>query len=140
MKLFLIVLLVFVVALSGCATGCAGKHSITNLKVEPSSPCLETYVNNCNGGVLTLTNHCGEVVMIGDFEVLPRDETEEGKYRSYSIELVRDETGAVRVEKTKGNYAAYLPDYDFLEIDGFIGDKKITLSYVKAKNRIQLPI
>jgi hypothetical protein len=44
--------------------GCFGKTAILDLKVEPQTECLEIAVNNCNGGILEVSNACAEMLVL----------------------------------------------------------------------------
>ncbi|MFH1587563.1 MAG: hypothetical protein ABID38_06935 [Candidatus Diapherotrites archaeon] len=113
---------------SGCMDGCGWKDSyITDLRVEPSIPCLSVSVNNCNGGVLEIINDCDENFEIGDALI----------YSNYNdaIEIVRNPKGQTLVMESNGNYTSYVPDEDiFLSANGNIGEKIISISYVKKNN------
>ncbi len=52
--------------------GCRGKSSIVSIVVKPRINCLSIRANNCNGGVIEITNDCSEDLWIGKLRFSPR--------------------------------------------------------------------
>lgn len=105
-------------------TGCLGKSTIKDVKIEPPVECLKLRANNCNGGVLGIENRCSEDLEIGG-KIIYAD--------SYKlVEFVRDQEGKKFVIEPPGNFDSYNPeDEDLLSVNGTLGEKEVTISYVK---------
>lgn len=106
--------------------GCFGKTAILELRVEPVHECLEIEVNNCNGGVLEVSNTCGEMLVLTHITIHPGE-------RHVSLDL--DTEDGVYVLKPSGsNFSEYVPAEDeFVEIWGWLGAKEVKISFVKTK-------
>jgi len=105
--------------------GCFGKAIIKDLNVRPRIRCLSVGVNNCNGGIIEISNKCEEEFIIGDTKI---------KNDGYAyFELSRDNNNNVYINQPGNNCARYKPAIDDqLSITGFVGDKSVTISYTKT--------
>lgn len=113
----------------GCAPmgGCLGKSIIKDLKVEPAIDCLTIEVNNCNGGVLEVTNSCDETFVLGGVEITPQE-------YNVSLDVLGKEGGLWVLTRTASNSSVYIPEEDeLIEPVGTLGDQRITVSYTKTK-------
>ena len=105
-------------------TGCLGKSGIKDISVEPTIECLELRANNCNGGVLGISNNCNFDLQIDDVIISP------DTYKN--IELTRNKDGKVVVVEPKGNFDSYNPqNEELLDVSATLGDQIITISYLK---------
>ena len=105
--------------------GCFGVNKIRNLRVEPEIGCLKITTNNCNGGILEISNDCKEAVSIGD-QILPPEKY----YYSY---WMKDENGnIVEGSDETGKYFYPLED-ESIVVNGRAGDKEFTVSYTRTK-------
>lgn len=141
MKRRMFVLGMVVLALAGCVIrdspapgcrqtigigmgGCEGKTAILDLVVEPQPECLQITANNCNGGVLTISNGCDEALALGGVTVGP---AERGTF-----DIVEAEGGWALVD-TPGNFAVTIPTADvFVELSGDLGGQPISVSFTKT--------
>jgi hypothetical protein len=106
--------------------GCFGKAVILDLKVEPHSECLEITVNNCNGGVLEVSNSCAEILFLNQITVHPGE-------RHVVLDL-ENQNGGYVLRSTDGNFSAHVPSEDELvEIRGLLGPLEIKISFLKTK-------
>jgi len=115
--------------LFGCSMigGCFGKSVIKDLKVEPAIDCLTIEVNNCNGGVLEVTNNCDETFVLGGFEIRPHE-------YCLGLDVSGKEDGLWVLTKIASNFSVYIPEEDELvELVGSLGNQKIRVSYIKTK-------
>lgn len=107
--------------------GCLGKSIIKDLKVEPAIDCLTIEVNNCNGGVLEVTNSCDETFVLGGVEITPQE-------YNVSLDVLGKEGGLWVLTRTASNSSVYIPEEDeLIEPVGTLGDQRITVSYTKTK-------
>jgi hypothetical protein len=106
--------------------GCLGKTAILDLEVEPENECLEITVNNCNGGVLEVSNLCREIFALSSVTVHPSE-------RHVSLDLDRQDGEYVLVP-TDGNFSDYIPEKDeSVEIWGLLGGQEVRISFVKTR-------
>jgi hypothetical protein len=106
--------------------GCFGKTAILDLKVEPQLECLEITVNNCNGGILEVSNACTQMLVLGHITVEP-GETNVG------LDLDR-QNGEYVFKSSDSNFSEYAPSEDeFVEIRGLLGAQEVRISFVKTK-------
>ena len=131
-SVLLAVSMIFVILISGCVNlfsdihGCFGENEILDLNINPKFACLSIRANNCNDGVLEITNNCDQKVKIGDLDIPKGD---------FSFELLKDEVGNVYINYTRGNYATYNPkNNETLSINGFVGESQFHLSYLKTSS------
>ena len=109
------------------AGGCFGKSLILNLSVSLDIPCLYIVVNNCNGGIIGISNSCNEILDIGGIKIYSGS-------RYVGLDVSEKINGTYLFGETEGNFANYIPENnEFIEISGNIGDDNITISFVKTK-------
>ena len=115
--------------LFGCAPtgGCFGKSVITDLKVEPAIDCLTIEVNNCNGGILEVSNNCDEPFVLGGVEIGPSE-------YNVGLDVLGKEDGLYLLTVTYSNFSDYIPqENELIELVGTLGDQKVRVSYIKTK-------
>jgi hypothetical protein len=106
--------------------GCFGKTAIVDLTVEPQTECLEIAVNNCNGGILELSNSCAEMLILDRITVHPGES-------NVGLDLDR-QNGEYVLNSTDSNFSEYVPSEDeFVEIRGLLGAQEVKISFVKTK-------
>ncbi len=106
--------------------GCFGTTAILNLRVEPDMDCLEIRVNNCNGGVLQVSNACQDSIVLAQIEIGPGD-----RYVTLDVDK---QNGEYVLRHAHGNFSEYIPSEDaFVEIRGMLGRQEVTISFVKTK-------
>jgi hypothetical protein len=106
--------------------GCFGKTAILELKVEPQTECLEITVNNCNGGVLEVSNTCAEMLVLDQLTVHPGE-------RHVGLDLDR-QNGEYVLKPSDSNFSDYVPSEDaFVEIRGLLGAQEVKISFIKTK-------
>ncbi len=106
--------------------GCFGKTAILDLKVEPQTECLEITVNNCNGGILEVSNSCAEMLVLDQITVHPGES-------HVGLDLDR-QNGEYVFKSSDSNFSEYLPSEDeFVEIRGLLGAQEVKISFVKTK-------
>jgi hypothetical protein len=106
--------------------GCFGKTAILDLKVEPEIECLEISVNNCNGGILEISNTCAEMLVLSQVTIHPRE---------FNVALdLNKEDGEYVLKPTDSNFSAYVPlEDEFVEIYGMLGGLEVKISFLKTK-------
>ncbi len=144
--LLLFILLLLLASLAGCVCtkdspapgcreywgipprgGCWGKSAIIDLKVEPAIDCLKIEVNNCNGGILEVSNSCDEPFALGGVEIEPSE-------YSVGLDVLRKEDGLYLLTRTNSNFSDYIPEEDeLIELVGTLGGQEIRVSYIKTK-------
>jgi hypothetical protein len=106
--------------------GCFGRTAILDLKVEPPTQCLEITVNNCNGGVLEVSNSCAEMLVLGQIAVQPGD-----LHRGLDLDK---QNGEYVLKPSDSNFSQYVPlEDEFVEIRGLLGAQEVKISFVKTK-------
>ena len=106
--------------------GCFGKTAILDLKVEPQNECLEITVNNCNGGILEVSNSCAEMLVLDQITVHPGES-------HVGLDLDR-QNGEYVFKSSDSNFSEYVPSEDeFVEIRGLLGAQEVKISFVKTK-------
>jgi hypothetical protein len=106
--------------------GCFGKTAILDLQVEPENKCLEITVNNCNGGVLEISNACREIFVLSSVTVHPSE-------RHVSLDLDKQD-GEYVLTPTEGNFSDYVPlEDESVEIWGMLGGQEVKISFVKTR-------
>jgi hypothetical protein len=106
--------------------GCFGKTAILDLKVEPQTECLEIAVNNCNGGILEVSNACAEMLVLNQITVHPGE-------RHVGLDLDRQNDEYV-FKSSGSNFSEYVPSEDeFVEIRGMLGAQEVKISFLKTK-------
>ena len=107
--------------------GCFGKSIIKDLKVEPPIDCLAIEVNNCNGGILGVSNSCSETFVLGGVEIGPSE-------YNVGLDVLDQEDGRYLLTRTASNFSDYIPEEDeLIELVGTLGEQKIRVSYTKTK-------
>jgi hypothetical protein len=110
----------------GCAPmgGCFGKTVIQDLEVT-GPDCLIVAVNNCNGGVLEMTNNCSESFLLGNEEVPPAG--------SASFDLRQTSDGVIELIEISSNFSDFIPESNqFIEMSGKLGDISVEISFIKT--------
>ena len=106
--------------------GCFGETAILDLEVEPQIECLEIAVNNCNGGVLEVSNSCAEMLVLDQITVHPGE-------LHVGLDLDR-QNGVYVLKSSDSNFSQYVPAEDeFVEIRGLLGAQEVKISFVKTK-------
>jgi hypothetical protein len=106
--------------------GCFGTTAILDLKVEPEIDCLEITVNNCNGGVLEVSNTCAEILFLHQITVHPGE-------RNVGLDLDKQD-GEYMLVPSADNFSDHLPIEDELvTIQGMLGAQDVKISFVKTK-------
>jgi len=78
--------------------GCFGKTVIMDLEVEPAIDCLTIEVNNCNGGVLEVSNSCDEPLVLGGVEITPQE-------YNVALDVLGKEDGRYLLTATYSNFS-----------------------------------
>jgi hypothetical protein len=105
--------------------GCFGKTAIIDLRVEPEMECLQISVNNCNGGVLEVSNSCADVLVLSRVTIHPGE-------RNVALDLDR-ENGEHFLKPTDSNFSEYLPPEDEpVEILGTMGALEVRITFTKT--------
>ena len=108
--------------------GCFGKSVIMNLSVSPATACLAVDTNNCNGGVLDISNGCPNDLTIDNITVPAGT-----RYVGVDVEKLAD--GTYRPVPLEGNVAVYVPEMmEHVTIGGVMGQKPIVVSFIKTGN------
>jgi len=106
--------------------GCGGTTAILELQVVPTQDCLTIEVNNCNGGVLEVTNRCTETLILGGVEI-----GADGHHVSLDV-LEKQEDSYLLIENYS-NFSNYLPAQDeAITVLGSLGDRPIQVTFVKT--------
>lgn len=107
--------------------GCFGKTLIFDLNVNPRVECLSIDINNCNGGILVISNLCNESFVTGNIEIKPQD-----KY--VGLDVLKDEINKYSLIYSDGNFARYIPKQnEKINIIGVLGNQTIEISFIKTK-------
>ena len=107
--------------------GCFGKSAIKDLKVEPSLDCVTIEVNNCNGGVLDVSNRCSQPLILGGIQIRPSD------FAILDIKIQQKDSYNTLTRVTS-NFSKYIPEKDeLIQVTGKLGNQDIKLRYVKTK-------
>jgi hypothetical protein len=107
--------------------GCAGTTAILDLQVEPVLDCLVVEVNNCNGGVLEVTNRCTETLVLGGVEIEPDE-------YSVSLDVLEKQEDSYLLIENYSNFSDYLPAQDeAVTVLGTLGDRPIRVTFIKTK-------
>ncbi|HUW94834.1 MAG TPA: hypothetical protein VMW58_03540 [Anaerolineae bacterium] len=106
--------------------GCFGTTAILDLKVEPQTDCLEITVNNCNGGILEVSNTCAEMLALNQITIHPGE-------RHVGLDLDRQNGEHVLIS-VDSNFSEYIPEEaELVEIQGMLGGREVRISFVKTK-------
>jgi len=107
--------------------GCFGKSVVMDLTVEPLIECLSIEANNCNGGILEVSNACDEVFVLGGMDVGPGEQ-------NVGLDVVGEEDGSHVLSRTASNFSNYLPEEnEAIELMGALGDREVRVSFTKTK-------
>ncbi len=107
--------------------GCFGKTVIMDLEVEPAIDCLTIEVNNCNGGILEVSNLCNESFVLGGIEIKSQD-------RNVGLDVLGKEDGRYLLTVTYSNFSDYIPqENEEIELVGTLGDQEERVSFIKTK-------
>jgi hypothetical protein len=106
--------------------GCSGKTAIINLNIEPKPECIKIEVNNCNGGVLEISNRCTVPLVIGGISIAPQE-----LHASLDIESNKD--GRCTLIRTSTNFSRYIPAAnEKIDLSGKLGEQAIRVSFTKT--------
>jgi hypothetical protein len=106
--------------------GCFGTTAILDLEVEPQLECLEITVNNCNGGILEVSNTCAEALALGQIAIHPGE-----RYVGLDVDRQNGQHVLITVDS---NFSLYVPEEDeFVEIQGMLGGREVRISFLKTK-------
>ena len=106
--------------------GCLGTTAILDLKVEPEQECLEITVNNCNGGIVEVSNSCAQILILKQVTIHPSE-------RNVGLDVER-QNGEYILVPTDSNFSDYIPaENEFVEITGMLGAEEVKISFVKTK-------
>ncbi|MCK5213671.1 MAG: hypothetical protein KAQ74_07045 [Dehalococcoidia bacterium] len=106
--------------------GCNGKSAILDLVVEPELDGILIEVNNCNGGIIEITNDSGNTLIIGGIRI---DSSE----HHVGLDVVGEENGSYVLQRTCSNFSEYVPEEDEkIEVVGKLGQQELRVSYVKT--------
>jgi len=107
--------------------GCFGKTVIMDLEVEPAMDCLTIEVNNCNGGVLEVSNSCDETFVLGGVEITPQE-------YNVGLDVLGKEDGGYLLTVTYSNFSEYIPqENEEIELVGTLGNQEERVSFIKTK-------
>jgi hypothetical protein len=107
--------------------GCAGTTAILDLQVEPALDCLAIEVNNCNGGVLEVTNRCSETLVLGGVEIAPEES-------NVSLDVLEKQGDSYLLIENYSNFSDYLPAQDeMVTVLGALGDRPIRVTFIRTK-------
>jgi hypothetical protein len=107
--------------------GCFGKNAIIDLTVEPEIDGIDIEVNNCNGGVLEVTNRSDIPLVLVEAEIAPEE-----VYVTFDV--LCDENGNPVLKRISSNYSEYIPEKDmYVEINGKLGTQDILITFTKTK-------
>ena len=110
--------------------GCFGKSVITDFRIiTPIPSCLSIGTNNCNGGVLEISNSCNESLVLGEVKIEPSE-------RYVGLDISNKEGGRYLLNRTEGNFAKYIPQNDEqIVVFGMLGmDWPVEIQFTKTKN------
>jgi hypothetical protein len=106
--------------------GCFGKSVITDLKVEPELDDLVIEVNNCNGGILEVTNGYDESFLLGGVEI-------DALEHCVGLDVLGEVDGRYLLKRTDSNFSDYVPEEDeMIQLTGTLGEQELRISYVKT--------
>ena len=106
--------------------GCFGTTAILDLKVEPQLECLEITVNNCNGGILEVSNTCAEMLALSQITIHPGE-----RHVGLDVDKQNGEHVLIMVDS---NFSLYVPEEDQLvELQGMLGAQEVKISFLKTK-------
>lgn len=106
--------------------GCFGTTAILDLEVEPEHGCLEITFNNCNGGILEVSNSCAEILFLRQVTVHPSE-------RNVGLD-VEKQNGEYILVPTDSNFSHYIPtENEFVEVTGMLGGEEVKISFLKTK-------
>ena len=107
--------------------GCFGKSAILELRVQPAVDCIRIEVNNCNGGVLEVTNLCQQPFTLGGIEISPSD---------HAVLEVRgrQQDGSYTLTRGTSNFSQYIPEKnELITVSGKLGNQEVKVTYIKTK-------
>ena len=106
--------------------GCFGTTAIIDLKVVPENECLEIAVNNCNGGVVEVSNFCAQILILKQVTIHPSE-------RNVGLDVER-QNGEYALKPTDSNFSDYIPaENEFVEVTGMLGGEEVKISFLKTK-------
>jgi hypothetical protein len=106
--------------------GCFGTTAILDLEMEPQLECLEITVNNCNGGILEVSNTCTETLALGQIAIQPG-----ARYVGLDVDKQNGQHVLVSVDS---NFSRYIPEgAELVVIQGMLGGREVRISFVKTK-------
>ena len=106
--------------------GCNGKSAILDLVVEPEPDGILIEVNNCNGGILEVTNDCEDAFIIGGITI-------DASERHVGLDVVGEEGGGHVLTRSGSNFSDYVPEIDErIELMGTLREQEVRVSYIKT--------
>jgi len=106
--------------------GCFGTTAILDLKVEPQLECLEITANNCNGGILEVSNTCAEMLALSQITIHPGE-----RHVGLDVDKQNGEHVLIMVDSI---FSLYVPEEDELvELQGMLGAQEVRISFIKTK-------
>jgi hypothetical protein len=106
--------------------GCFGTTAILDLKVVPENECLEIAVNNCNGGVVEVSNFCAQILILKQVTIHPSE-------RNVGLDVER-QNDEYALKPTDSNFSDYIPaENEFVEVTGMLGGEEVKISFLKTK-------
>ena len=107
--------------------GCEGTTVILDLKVEPALDCLTVQINNCNGGVLELSNNCTEPLLLGGVEISSGEQ-------NVSLDVLENQGDSYLLTENHSNFSDYVPQQDeMITVLGALGGRAIKVTFTKTK-------
>lgn len=106
------------------------------LKITPSFDCITFRLIRLNwvNDAIQIKNNCEEEVTVNGDIVKPYIKKIEEPGGSYTIEFLKDQSGDVVANQTRGNYASYIPTKtETLSATGMFDGKQFTISYIKTE-------
>ena len=105
--------------------GCSGKTVIQDVVITGDGGCLSVNVNNCNGGVIDITNACAETLIIAELEIPPSV--------TWTVDVYPAPEGQFAFVRNPSNLSEFTPDSDqYIEMVGYLGDKIVRISFIKT--------
>ncbi len=105
--------------------GCFGKTAIVDLRVEPEMECLQVSVNNCNGGILEVSNSCAEILFLSRITIHPGE-------NNVGLDLGR-ENDEYFLQRADSNFSQYIPaEGEAVEILGMMGAVEVRITFNKT--------
>ena len=106
--------------------GCSGKSAIVDFTVNTESDCLSISANNCNGGILEVSNSCVDTLMIGGVEVAPSS--------SMGLDVITAKDGSYQLREEDSNFTQMTHDKNInVALTGMVGSQEVKLAFTKTE-------